>query len=600
MSAVRFASSLVWCALLATAVSLCSFAATVHTNDFPGAVTAGGAASIIPDCVAVSPNGTTAYVCAGGDNAVLVVTLATGTVSASIPVGAAPLGIAISPDGGTIYVTNSGGNSVSVIDVAAARVKQTVTVGNTPTTVALTADGSKAYVADFSDGVVSVIDTATLSVSATIATGFRSESIAITPDGTQAVIANLEESSAPIGGSTVSVIDLQTGAVVQSIGVGDSPDSVAITPDGRTAVIANLASNSVSLIDLATASVTATVPVGYVPHGIAISPEGQRAYVVNDDSNSVTVLDLGDASISATVGVGGEPWAIALTPDGSLAYVVNQADETLSVVATATNSVVATIPLGPAPLAAAVLPGSRTVQLGATATVFATLLNSGTSPATDCIIGLPASASSALTMSYQTTDATTNAPTGAPNTPVDIAAGSSQSFVLGFQSSAVISDPGQPLAFTCQDVLPAPLVVGVDTVDLGFTATPTTDVIALAATAPRPGVVSVPASGGNAFAVATYNAGITGTLTVSADTGDAVLPLTAVLCPTDPSSAQCLQPPSASLQLSFAANATPTFSVFLAASGAIPFAPATNRVFVRFMDSEGDTHGSTSVAVEAQ
>ncbi len=54
------------------------------------------------------------------------------------------------------------------------------------------------------------------------------------------------------------------------------------------------------------------------------------------------------------------------------------------------------------------------------------------------------------------------------------------------------------------------------------------------------------------------------------------------------------------MPLNFTAGATPTFSVFLQASGAIPFAPATSRVFVRFKDAGGGLHGSTSVAIETQ
>ena len=78
------------------------------------------------------------------------------------------------------------------------------------------------------------------------------------------------------------------------------------------------------------------------------------------------------------------------------------------------------------------------------------------------------------------------------------------------------------------------------------------------------------------------------------------LPLTATLCPTDPSSRQCLQPPAASFQQSFAANATPTFSIFVTGSGAVANNPGVNRVFVRFKDSGGVTRGATSVAVRTQ
>lgn len=41
-----------------------------------------------------------------------------------------------------------------------------------------------------------------------------------------------------------------------------------------------------------------------------------------------------------------------------------------------------------------------------------------------------------------------------------------------------------------------------------------------------------------------------------------------------------------------------TVTPFVSASGAIPFAPGTARIFVRFLDEAGTLHGATSVAVE--
>jgi hypothetical protein len=47
-----------------------------------------------------------------------------------------------------------------------------------------------------------------------------------------------------------------------------------------------------------------------------------------------------------------------------------------------------------------------------------------------------------------------------------------------------------------------------------------------------------------------------------------------------------------------AGGGAPTFSVFLAASRAIPLAPAASRILVRFDGSSGGRHGSTRVAIE--
>ena len=69
---------------------------------------------------------------------------------------------------------------------------------------------------------------------------------------------------------------------------------------------------------------------------------------------------------------------------------------------------------------------------------------------------------------------------------------------------------------------------------------------------------------------------------------------------TDPTTGQCLAPPASSVAYSAAANGTPTFSVFVTANGPVAFAPGTSRVFVRFKDAGGASHGATSVAIETQ
>ncbi len=251
-------------------------------------------------------------------------------------------------------------------------------------------------------------------------------------------------------------------------------------------------------------------------------------------------------------------------------------------------------------LAAAVLPGSRSVQLGTTATLYASIANGGTVPLDNCQIGLADPAPGGLTLDYQTTDPATNAPTGSPDTPVSIAAGASQAFVLGLTGSSAFAAPDMPLAFFCDKVPPAPVIPGVDTVDLFVSATATADVVALAAVATNDGILHVPAGGTGAFAVATVNLGSAGTIAVTAETGGASLPVSLTLCQTNPANGQCLAPPAAAVTVADGAQATPTFSIFAAATGAIPLAPATSRLFVRFTDATGGLRGSTSVAIETQ
>src|ERR1035437_1245398 len=118
--------------------------------------------------IGLSANAQTAYIVNYGSNNVSVINLTTNTVTGTIPVGANPDAIAISPDGSKAYVANYDVNgTVSVINTATNTVIATITVGTDPYAVAVSPDGSQVYVSNWSDGTLSVINAATNTVSAT-------------------------------------------------------------------------------------------------------------------------------------------------------------------------------------------------------------------------------------------------------------------------------------------------------------------------------------------------------------------------------------------------------------------------------------------------
>ena len=252
------------------------------------------------------------------------------------------------------------------------------------------------------------------------------------------------------------------------------------------------------------------------------------------------------------------------------------------------------------PLLAAVLPESGSTQVGGTVTAFATIINTSTTAVSGCSIS-PAT-SLPVTFVYQTTNPTTNALTGTANTPVSIAGNNgSQSFVVALTPSAAFAPTNVAFNFSCSNVAPAPVVTGLNTLLLSASTTPIPDVVALAATMQNDGIVHVtgtPSEG--EFAVATDNLGSGDPITVAANTGAATLPVAITLCQTNPQSGQCLQTPSATVTTTINSNATPTFGVFVSASGAVAFNPANNRIFVTFTDSTNAVRGETSVAVETQ
>lgn len=244
-------------------------------------------------------------------------------------------------------------------------------------------------------------------------------------------------------------------------------------------------------------------------------------------------------------------------------------------------------------LVSAVLPASRSVEVGAPATAFATVINDGTVDATGCSLSLGANIPASF--SFQAADPTTNGTIATPNTPVTIPAGGSGSFIFAIRPNAAFDAEQIAITAGCSNAAAAQVTKGVNTLLLSASNTAVPDMVALAITGSNDGILDV--SGSGAFAVATINAGSTDAITATANTSGTSLPLSLALCQTDAGSGQCLAPPSSSVGVSAAAGSTATFAVFATAGGTVPFAPDTNRIFVQFTGSDGTIRGTTSVAV---
>jgi hypothetical protein len=73
-----------------------------------------------------------------------------------------------------------------------------------------------------------------------------------------------------------------------------------------------------------------------------------------------------------------------------------------------------------------------------------------------------------------------------------------------------------------------------------------------------------------------------------------------LLCQTDPTRGNCLASPQINVTTTIAANATPTFGIFVTGSADVADLPGVNRIFVTFTDANGVLRGETSVAVRTQ
>ena len=310
------------------------------------------------------------------------------------PALSAPIGVAITPDGTRAYVADNGINGVWVINTSTYAVTGPISVDDSPGWITLSNDGSKAYV-----GNVSVISTSTNLVTTTIAVGSPSqgggaviaggtEYIYIPGDGGGETVVEATDTlrtptvAAPGSGvgvcfvgntgyvaspggtdnDYVYVFDATTGVFTAYVyiygptGFSD-PTGITPTPDGSSVWVANSGTNflphngKIMVVDTVTNLITTTIPassdVGLFD--VVITPDGSTAYATGPYSGGflggavVDVFDVATETLTTSIAVGTSPFGLAVTPDGSKVFVCNRDSGTVSVIDTGTNTVIATI-----------------------------------------------------------------------------------------------------------------------------------------------------------------------------------------------------------------------------------------------------------------
>jgi YVTN family beta-propeller protein len=273
-----------------------------------------------------------------------------------IPVGVAPSSLAITPDGSHAYVTNSGANTVSVIDTASRSVVATIQVGSEPDGIAISPDGKSAFVTDHAGEEVSVIATGSNQVVHSIPLGFEPTAVAIAPDGMYGYVVGGEDS--------LAWIDAAGGGAATPVEVGKGPTNVAFSPDGQTAYVVDGQSGEVSVVDTGPTRVVASIQVGGEPNGIAVTPDGKRVFITDEANDAVVAVETqGDRIVGAPIPVGADPVEVAITPSGATAYVTSAASREVTTIDTATDQVAGapvTVP-GLAPSGIAITPDQSPV-----------------------------------------------------------------------------------------------------------------------------------------------------------------------------------------------------------------------------------------------
>ena len=245
---------------------------------------------------------------------------------------------------GTALVTDENDDVVRVISLATGSTTATITLpsGSQAHAIAVNAPGNLAAVGLSAKSSVAIIDLSQNKLMSVVGTGYYPSQLAFS--GSNLLVTN--------GASgTVSVIDSASGTITQTINVGLGASGIAVA--GNTAVVANMEAASISIINLGNYSVSnVALPAGSRPHEVAISAQANKAVITTPMANGFLILDLGTKTftqVGTSTWNGMGPGAVAI--NGNNIYIANQMTASVTVADLVSGAVVKTFPVDPGPMA---------------------------------------------------------------------------------------------------------------------------------------------------------------------------------------------------------------------------------------------------------
>jgi YVTN family beta-propeller protein len=285
-----------------------------------------------PEAIAYDSGKGELFVSELGDAAVSVLSDATNTVVATIPVDPYPDGIAYDSGKGELFVAEAGNypnyyGNVSVISDATNSVVHTIPMRD-PIGVAYDSASGLVFVTDGGIaphyyGNLSVISDATDTVVTTRPLGVYPTGVAYDSGTEQVFVANDND--------LVSVISALNDTLVRNVTVPPNPDSVLYEGTSGEIYVGSYGRN-LSVISDANDTVVANISLEPGAKGLAYDSGNQQVFVSNEGLSSVSVIDVATNTVVSTVAVGANPGGLAYDRACATTYVPNEFQSTVSMI----------------------------------------------------------------------------------------------------------------------------------------------------------------------------------------------------------------------------------------------------------------------------
>ncbi|MGQ0641270.1 MAG: YncE family protein [Gemmatimonadaceae bacterium] len=257
-------------------------------------------------------------------------------------------GLALSQDGSTAYLSSDKTGRFQVVDVRRGAVTASIPVGSDLNQHTLTKDGRFAYVPVRGESKIAVVQLNPLRLIKKLASPAGPHDAYTSVDGKRVYVG------AQYGGA-ITVIDPTTQSVLENIPMAAGVRPMEPSHDGKTMYVALSKLLGFVVLDLATGKATRRVVLGTLPegvpepyketwtHALQLTPDGSELWVTDDIHDLIRVVRLADMVEVARIETGHFPHWFAVRPDGKVIFVSLWFSDAVAAIDIATRKVLANI-----------------------------------------------------------------------------------------------------------------------------------------------------------------------------------------------------------------------------------------------------------------
>jgi DNA-binding beta-propeller fold protein YncE len=234
-------------------------------------------------------------------------------------VGLAPNSLALSPNGSKAFIACEEEDAVMILDLSQGVPLQRIKTHETPTSIAVTSDGKIGVVAAHSENAIDILD---------LEAGARIRTLPVKIDMPSEVKISPDDNTIVVGGyDQMLFYNMVTNT--RSVIDRDEMGSFVFHPDGdRLYCLEHKEGWKLSQLDLESKKITQRIPIPArmrKSFNISISPDGQHILITGDRSTSIARFDVDKGSFVDKIKVPKAQFGleeIAFSPDSTKAYVL--------------------------------------------------------------------------------------------------------------------------------------------------------------------------------------------------------------------------------------------------------------------------------------